>query len=150
PSVRLSTLGAGALAPVAERHGVEPREFSKELRGELDWVVMKCLEKDRNRRYESASALARDIERHLHDEPVEACPPSVAYRLKKSLRKHRTGALALAATLGVLLLAVAGLAISNRLLQLEQARTDAAWQAEATARKDEGKRRELARRALDA
>jgi hypothetical protein len=59
------------------------------LRGELDWIVMRCLEKDRTRRYESASALARDAERYLHDEPVEACPPSTVYRLRKFARKHR-------------------------------------------------------------
>src|SRR5262249_35582659 len=59
------------------------------VRGELDWVVMKCLEKDRTRRYESASALARDIERYLNEEPVEACPPSAAYRLRKFAQRNR-------------------------------------------------------------
>ena len=66
------------------------------MRGELDWIVMKCLEKDRTRRYETASGLARDVERYLRDEPVEACPPSAGYRLRKFARKHRT-ALAVAA-----------------------------------------------------
>ncbi len=59
------------------------------MRGELDWIVMKCLEKDRTRRYETANGLARDIKRYLADEPVEACPPSAGYRLRKFAHKHR-------------------------------------------------------------
>ena len=59
------------------------------MRGELDWIVMKCLEKDRTRRYETANGLARDVERYLADEAVEACPPSASYRLRKFARKHR-------------------------------------------------------------
>src|SRR5262249_10345727 len=73
----------------------------------LDWVVMKCLEKDRTRRYETANGLARDIERYLHDEPVEAGPPSAGYRLRKFARRNRR-TLITAALLGALLLAVAG------------------------------------------
>ena len=67
------------------------------MRGELDWIVMKALEKDRTRRYESANGLARDVERYLADEPVEACPPSAGYRLRKFVRRHRVGALTAAA-----------------------------------------------------
>ena len=59
------------------------------MRGELDWIVMKALEKDRTRRYETANGLARDVQRYLDDEPVEACPPSAGYRLRKFARKHR-------------------------------------------------------------
>src|SRR5262249_12207741 len=59
------------------------------LRGELDWIVMKCLEKDRTRRYDTTDGLARDIERYLRDEPVEACPPSAGYRLRKYARKYK-------------------------------------------------------------
>ncbi len=59
------------------------------MRGELDWIVMKCLEKDRSRRYETASGLAQDVERYLADESVEACPPSAGYRVGKFTRKHR-------------------------------------------------------------
>jgi hypothetical protein len=73
------------------------------LRGELDWVVMKCLEKDRNRRYDTASALARDLERFLAGEPVEACPPSAAYRLRKFVGKYRRPLATAAAFLGLLL-----------------------------------------------
>ena len=61
------------------------------MRGELDWIVMKALEKDRDRRYETANGLARDIERYLHDEPVEACPPTAGYKLRKFARKHKAG-----------------------------------------------------------
>ena len=63
--------------------------LTQELRGELDWVIMKCLEKDRDRRYQTASGVARDLERYLHDETVEACPPSAGYRLRKFAHKNR-------------------------------------------------------------
>ena len=82
------------------------------MRGELDWIVMKCLEKDRSRRYETANGLARDLERYLADEPVEACPPSSSYRLRKFARKHKK-ALATAAAFAVLL--VAGAVMSTLL-----------------------------------
>jgi serine/threonine protein kinase/tetratricopeptide (TPR) repeat protein len=88
PSTRLSTTLDAAKIAAARR--TEPVQLGKLLRGELDWVVMKCLEKDRTRRYETANALARDIERYMHDEPVEAGPPGAGYRLRKLARKHRT------------------------------------------------------------
>jgi len=78
PSVRLS--GSGDLPKIAAARRTEPARLSKLVRGEVDWIVMKCLEKDRTRRYETASGLARDVARYLHDEPVEACPPSAGYR----------------------------------------------------------------------
>ena len=68
---------------VAASRQIEPLQLTRMVRGDLDWIVMKCLEKDRTRRYESASALAQDIDRYLHDEPVEASPPSRRYRLRK-------------------------------------------------------------------
>jgi serine/threonine protein kinase/tetratricopeptide (TPR) repeat protein len=89
PSQRLSTLEAKACSTVSERRGVDERRLRQLLRGELDWIVMKALEKDRNRRYESASALAADVRRYLDDEPVEACPPSAGYRLRKYWRRNR-------------------------------------------------------------
>ncbi len=91
PSTRLSTLQQAALSTIAERRGLEPRRLSTLLRGELDWIVMKALEKDRNRRYESASAFAADVRRYLSDEPVQACPPSRTYRLRKFVRRHKAG-----------------------------------------------------------
>jgi serine/threonine-protein kinase len=79
------------LASIAAVRSTEPARLTKLLRGELDWIVMRALEKDRTRRYESASNLAADIERYLADEPVQACPPSVVYRLQKYLRRHKRG-----------------------------------------------------------
>src|SRR5262249_14516087 len=67
----------------------DPKRLSRLFRGELDWVVMKALDKDRNRRYESASAFAADVQRYLHDEPVQACPPSAWYRFRKLARRNK-------------------------------------------------------------
>jgi eukaryotic-like serine/threonine-protein kinase len=91
PSTRLSTMEQAKLSTIAERRCLQANHFSKHLRGELDWIVMKALEKDRNRRYESASAFAADLQRYLSGEPVQACPPSVGYRLRKFTRRNRTG-----------------------------------------------------------
>src|SRR5262249_1623671 len=74
PSARLS--GSGNLPKIAADRRMEPARLSRLVRGDIDWIVMKCLEKDRTRRYETANALARDIQRYLADEAVEACPPS--------------------------------------------------------------------------
>src|SRR5262249_14541326 len=87
PSVRLAA--CEELPAIAANRGLGPKRLCGLVRGDLDWIVMKCLEKDRARRYETANALARDLERYLNEEPVEACPPSVAYRLRKFARKHR-------------------------------------------------------------
>jgi serine/threonine protein kinase/tetratricopeptide (TPR) repeat protein len=101
PSTRLST--TEELAALAANRSLEPKKLTGLVRGDLDWIVMKCLEKDRGRRYETANGLARDIERYLHDEPVYACPPSAGYRLRKFARRHKasltTAALLLAALL---------------------------------------------------
>ena len=88
PSTRISTLEAAALSTVSDRRQAEPRKLCHQLRGELDWIVMKALEKDRSRRYESAIAFSDDITRFLHDEPVQAFPPSHAYRLKKFMKRN--------------------------------------------------------------
>ncbi len=77
PSTRLSTMHQAAVSTIAQHRGLEMRGLSMQLRGELDWIVMKALEKDRNRRYQSASTLAADVEHYLRDEPVSASPPSV-------------------------------------------------------------------------
>src|SRR5579884_1505289 len=88
PSIRLSH-SSEALATVSAQRRCEPEKLPRLLRGELDWIVLKALEKDRTRRYATAADLARDLQRHLHDEPVEACPPSVGYRLRKIVRRYR-------------------------------------------------------------
>jgi non-specific serine/threonine protein kinase/serine/threonine-protein kinase len=106
PSARVSTLQAVDLSTISGRRQVEPRKLCQQLRGELDWIVMKALEKDRNRRYETALGLVRDVERYLDDEPVQACPPSAAYRLRKFVRRNRVVVLA---SVGVLLALVAGI-----------------------------------------
>lgn len=88
PSLRLSTAGE-SLTVIARHRSVTPERLNREIKGDLDWIVMKGLEKDRQRRYESATSFARDIERALNDEPVEAGPPAFSYRLKKFTRRHR-------------------------------------------------------------
>jgi tetratricopeptide (TPR) repeat protein len=94
PSTRISTAEA-APSIAAQRH-TEPAKLAKLVRGELDWIVMKALEKERNRRYETANGFAKDIEHYLNDEPVLACPPSAGYRFRKFARRNRS-ALAVAA-----------------------------------------------------
>jgi serine/threonine protein kinase len=106
PSTRLSASG-DRLPLISAQRKTEPAKLAKLVRGELDWIVMKALEKDRGRRYETANGFARDIERYLADEPVEACPPSAAYSLRKFARKNRK-ALAAAGALLLLLTALAG------------------------------------------
>jgi tetratricopeptide (TPR) repeat protein len=91
PSTRLSTLAAADLTRVAKRHRTEPSKLLHLIRGDLDWIVMKCLEKDRTRRYATADALAEDLRRHLNDEPVAAAAPSAFYRMAKFVRRHRRG-----------------------------------------------------------
>jgi serine/threonine protein kinase/tetratricopeptide (TPR) repeat protein len=108
PSTRLSSTQEAPKIAAARR--TEPVKLAKLLRGELDWVVMRCLEKDRARRYDTANGLARDIERYLHDEPVEAGPPGTGYRLRKLARKHRT-ALSIAGLFAMFLVLAAAVSI---------------------------------------
>jgi tetratricopeptide (TPR) repeat protein len=96
PSTRLSSSGE-KLASIAATRGTEPNRLTRMVRGDLDWIVMKAIEKDRTRRYETANGFARDVERHLSGDPVEACPPSPTYRLRKFARKHRAGLVTAAA-----------------------------------------------------
>lgn len=90
PSTRLST-SSEALESISARRRTEPGKLAKLVRGELDWIVMKALEKDRNRRYETASAFAADVERYLSNEAVQACPPSPWYLARKFARRNKTG-----------------------------------------------------------
>jgi tetratricopeptide (TPR) repeat protein len=107
PSSRLST--AHGLPTLAANRGTEPARLTRLVRGELDWIVMKALEKDRNRRYETAAALAADVRRYLADEPVLAGPPSAGYRVRKFLRRNR-GPVVVAAALAASVL-VGGAAV---------------------------------------
>src|SRR5215468_9404244 len=106
PSTRLSTDESSA--SMAALRQIEPRRLMSLLRGELDWIVMKCLEKQRDRRYETANGLAKDIQRYLEDEPVEARPPSAGYRLHKFVRRHRGKVIAASLVLLALLAGMAG------------------------------------------
>ncbi|MDX2035252.1 MAG: protein kinase [Isosphaeraceae bacterium] len=100
PSARLST--TQELASIAASRSVDARRLAGLVRGELDWIVMKALEKDRNRRYDTAQGLARDVELHLRDEPISAGPPTAAYRLAKFARRNRGTVLAGSLMLGLL------------------------------------------------
>jgi WD40 repeat protein/serine/threonine protein kinase len=152
PSVRLST--SGNLPKLAAARKTEPAQLSKQVRGEVDWIVMKCLEKDRTRRYDTASGLARDVERHLADEPVEACPPRAGYRLRKFARKYRKALATTAALVGLLvagvvvstLLAVRATSAEQEALR-ERAAAEAAEQEARQARGEALRQRDAARRA---
>jgi serine/threonine protein kinase/tetratricopeptide (TPR) repeat protein len=108
PSTRLSTMGAAATG-VAKRRRTEPRQLGRLVHGDLDWIVMRALEKDRTRRYETASAFAADLGRFLTDQPVEARPPSTPYRARKFVKRHRTS---VAATAAVFVALAVGLAVA--------------------------------------
>jgi WD40 repeat protein/serine/threonine protein kinase len=166
PSTKLST--ADGLPTLAANRGTEPAKLTRLVRGELDWIVMKALEKDRNRRYETANGFAMDVQRYLADEPVQACPPSPWYRFRKFARRNKAS---LATALGVSLIIVfagTGLAISETAknaalagqLTAEQQRADEekrrgdAEEARAEAEKDraeeQGKRADAEKKKADA
>jgi tetratricopeptide (TPR) repeat protein len=106
PSTRVSTLRGDELTTTAKRRGLEPPKLISLLRGDLDWIVMKCLEKDRSRRYETANGLARDIERHLGNEPVTAGPPGARYKIGKFVRRNKWLMVASTCVLAVLTLGI--------------------------------------------
>jgi serine/threonine protein kinase len=152
PSNRLST--TAELPGIAANRGLEPRKLSGLVRGELDWIVMKALEKDRCRRYETANELALDLQRYLADEPVLACPPSTTYRLGKFVRRNKRPVLvagvAVLALVGGILGTTAGLvwaerarqaeAEQRRLAQANEQKAVAAAEAEKEAREQAQKR----------
>ncbi len=111
PSTRLSTLLAAEQTTAASMRQTEPPKLVHLVRGDLDWIVMKCLEKDRARRYESANALATDLHRHLKHEPVTARPPSRLYEFQKTVRRHKVG---FAAAVAVMIVLAAGVLITSR------------------------------------
>jgi tetratricopeptide (TPR) repeat protein len=155
PSTQLSTLGPAA-ATVSLQRQSDPRRLTQLLHGELDWIVMKCLEKDRNRRYESANALAADVQRYLSDEPVLACPPSGLYRFRKFAWRYRVRLAAAGLLAGLVLAGVAGLIVSNVLISREKEEKDLALRrAQANSEDAERQRRlaqanlQLARKVVD-
>jgi WD40 repeat protein/serine/threonine protein kinase len=110
PSTKLADLKGDELTTTAKRRSVEAAKLSKLLRGDLDWIVMKCLEKDRTRRYETANGLALDLRRYLNCEPVIARPPSKLYELQKAVRRHKVG---FAATAAIIIALAVGVAFSS-------------------------------------
>ena len=142
PSARLSTLGA-ALTTASDRRGVDPRKLTQMLHGELDWIVLKALEKDRDRRYETASAFAADVQRYLSNEAVEACPPSATYRLRKFARRNRGPLVAGGMIAAVVLAAISAVAFLNWRQKEGLAN---AYGLEKAAREDEQAQRERADR----
>jgi serine/threonine protein kinase/Tfp pilus assembly protein PilF len=120
PSSRISTLGDSAME-IAHHRRAEPPTLLRQIRGELDWITMRAIEKDRTRRYQAASELAADIQRYLDGEAVLAGRPSAAYRLKKALRRHKA---VVAAVSAVFLALALGLVVSTTLyFRAERART---------------------------
>jgi len=136
PSTRLATLGRTA-TKTADQRRTDAQKLGTLLRGDLDWIVMKCLEKDRTRRYETATGLAYDIDRHLTDKPVLAGPPSAAYQFRKFVRRNKGRVAAAAAIAGTLAIGLAGVSVmyvdaegarreaTAQYLEAERAREDA-------------------------
>lgn len=151
PSTVISTLAEADRDTVARLRGAAAPRLTAALRGDLDWIVMRCLEKDRDRRYGTAAALAEDVRRHLRQEPVEARPPHALYRLKKFINRNR---LACASTAAVTIALVTGTIVSTRqairatraerLAATERDTAQAAEKAEALARADAQRRQEQA------
>lgn len=131
PSTKIRSLGDTSNA-LAEKRQEEPRLFARHLQGELDWITMKALEKDRARRYASPADLGADIRRHLNDEPVLAGPPTAMYRASKFVRRHRFGVISAATVLLLLIAFAAAMAVQARRIAKERDRANR--QAEAAQR----------------
>src|SRR5262245_20101239 len=141
PSTRISTLGQMS-ATVSSNRQSDPQRLRRLIRGELDWVVMRCLEKDRNHRYETVNGLARDVERYLKDEPVTACPPAAGYRFRKFARRNKRAMISGSLLAGLFLVLAIGIPVTlvlryERDAALEQ--KERAEQAEAKAHAAENK-----------
>ncbi len=135
PSARISTLKAKNRSTIEDQRQLDTEDIVKQLNREVDWIVMKALEKDRERRYETANAFAADIQRYLNDEPVEACPPSASYRVRKYAKRHK-GLLATAALLIAML--TTSTAVSGVFaVQANQARDEATESKEIAEQKKE-------------
>ncbi|HVM51376.1 MAG TPA: protein kinase [Candidatus Acidoferrum sp.] len=132
PSTRLITLAKEELGAVAASRDSEPARLSRLVRGDLDWIVMKALEKDRKRRYDSPGTLAQDIARHLNSEPVLATPPSVGYSFQKYVRRHRLG-VSLGVVIALTVLAGAGMSLWQAMVARQQARLAESRRREAEA-----------------
>ena len=141
PSTKVST--AETLPSIAASRDIEPEQLKRALRGDLDWIVMKALEKDRTRRYETANGFAADVMRHLAHEPVVAAPPSRAYRMRKFVRKHRGAVIAASMVLLSLLVGIAG--TTSGMIRAESRRKEAEAARVAEARAREGEKQQYDR-----
>jgi serine/threonine protein kinase/WD40 repeat protein len=143
PSTRLRTLEGEEQTTAARHRKIRPEELSNELRGDLDWIVLKALEKDRTRRYETANGLAADLKRHLNNEPVTARPPSTAYRLQKAWRRNK---LAFSAGAAVAVALVVGISVSTwqavRATRAQKSETAHRTKAEASEKRAEASARD--------
>ncbi len=142
PSTRLRTMLNADLTAVAKHRHSEPARLGTLLRGDLDWIVMKALEKDRARRYETASGLAMDIQRHLDDEPVAARPPSRSYRFQKLVRRNK---LAFGAVAAITTALVLGLCVATWALVRERAARREAESARNLARAESARNEQVAK-----
>ena len=144
PSTRFATLKGEDLTTTAKRRSADKSKLIHQLKGDLDWIVMKCLEKDRTRRYDTATGLAADLKRHLNNEPVVARPPSTAYRIQKAIRRNKISFAAGAVVFGSLFLGI--IATTWQSVRAEHAKREAlAAQALAVAAKaEETKQRQQA------
>ena len=139
PSTRISSLAAADQTTLAKRRNLEPPQLIHLVRGDLDWIVMKCLEKDRTRRYETANGLAHDVLRHLNNEPVAARPPNRLYQFQKLVRRNKLAFSAAAAVLLALLVGLGIAAVGWRQTGIER---DNALKARTEARASEQKAQE--------
>jgi serine/threonine protein kinase/Tfp pilus assembly protein PilF len=128
PSSKLTTLPGETRETIAKRRDTDPRTLKRELKGDLDWVIMKAIEKDRTRRYETSSGLALELERYLKDEPVLARPPSALYRFHKFARRHKVALTS--AALAILALAAGAVATSIGMVRARRAEDAARIEAQ--------------------
>src|SRR5262249_2855386 len=132
----------------AQRH-TEPAKLTKLVRGELDWIVMKALDKDRSRRYETANSFAMDVQRYLADEPVQACPPSAMYRLRKFVRRNKGPVLAASFVILALVGGIVGTTAGLVQARQERKEADTARDAEAEQRRIADEERAVAQAVND-
>jgi len=135
PSTKLNTLQGDARTTAGKRRQTDVEKLVHQLQGDLDWIVMKCLEKDRTRRYETANGLAADLKRHLDNEPVTARPPSATYKLRKFVRRNRSLVMSAAALLLVLCLGLLGTSLGLLRASREAGRAQLA-ERDATGQRD--------------
>jgi serine/threonine protein kinase len=147
PSSRLTTMRIDELTTTASQRQTDPPKLVQLVRGDLDWIVMKCLEKDRNRRYDSVGGLAMDLWRYLHEEPILARPPSAAYRLKKVLVRNKFVFASASAIAMALVLGIAGATVGLLRAEKQRQLKEAAQQAVSKSTQEAVKSSEAERRA---